>query len=66
MVPEELQGLYHLNPMTSVIVAYRDILYYKKPPQLETLLNAVLLGILVLGFGWFSFSRLKRRFAEEL
>ncbi|MCI6553150.1 MAG: ABC transporter permease [Lachnospiraceae bacterium] len=66
MVPEELRGLYHLNPMTSIIVAYRDILYYKRPPQLGTLLNAVLLGLAVLAFGCFSFSRLKRRFAEEL
>ena len=66
MVPEELRGLYNLNPMTPIIVAYRDILYYKKPPQMGTLLNAVILGIVVLIVGWITFGRLKRRFAEEL
>lgn len=66
MVPEELRGLYNLNPMTPIIVAYRDILYYKQPPQMGTLLNAVILGIVVLIVGWFTFGRLKKRFAEEL
>lgn len=66
MVPEELRGLYNLNPMTPIIVAYRDILYYKRAPQMNTLLNAVILGIVVLIVGWFTFGRLKRRFAEEL
>ena len=36
MVPENLRGLYNLNPMTPIIVAYRDILYYKEAPQMET------------------------------
>lgn len=66
MVPEELRKIYYLNPMTSIVVAYRDILYYKQPPQMGTLLNAVIMGIVVLIIGCFSFSRLKRRFAEEL
>lgn len=66
MVPEKLRKIYYLNPMTSIVVAYRDILYYKQPPQMGTLLNAVIMGIVVLIIGCFSFSRLKRRFAEEL
>lgn len=66
MVPEGLRGLYNLNPMTPIIVAYRDILYYKQPPQMDTLLSAAVLGVVVLAAGCFSFSRLKRRFAEEL
>lgn len=66
MVPEALRGLYNLNPMTPIIVAYRDILYYKQPPQMNTLLSAAVLGVVVLVVGWFSFSKLKRRFAEEL
>ncbi len=66
MVPEGLRGLYNLNPMTPIIVAYRDILYYKQPPQMDTLLSAAVLGVVVLVAGCFSFSKLKRRFAEEL
>lgn len=66
MVPEQLLGIFYLNPMTSVIVAYRDILYYKVPPALSTMTNAVVLGVVVLIVGWFSFGVLKKRFVEEL
>lgn len=66
IVPDRLIPLFMLNPMTPVIVAYRDILYYKKIPQAETLLHAILFGILVLMAGAFVFSKLKRHFAEEM
>lgn len=66
MVPEQLLWVFKLNPMTSVIVAYRDILYYAKVPEFGTLLSAVIVGIVVLIVGWFTFDRLQRRFVEEL
>ena len=66
MVPEEWMTLFYLNPMTSIVIAYRDILYYGRAPQMSTLLNAVVLGVAVLIVGKLSFSRLQRGFAEEL
>jgi ABC-type polysaccharide/polyol phosphate export systems, permease component len=66
MVPDRFKPIFMLNPMTPVIVAYRDILYYKQPPQISTLLHACLLGVVLLIIGWFMFSILKRHFAEEL
>jgi len=66
MVPEKLRGLYSLNPMTPIVVAYRDILYYKQVPQLQTLLAAAGIGIGILIIGQITFSRLQRHFAEEL
>ena len=48
MVPENLLWILKVNPMTSVIMAYRDILYYKQIPQLETLLQALFVGIVFL------------------
>lgn len=66
MVPEELHDVFLLNPMSSVIIAYRDILYYQQAPQLKTLLRAAVLGIGLLFVGWFLFGRLQRHFAEEL
>lgn len=66
IVPEKMRTLFNLNPMTPVIVAYRDILYYKKAPELGTLVHAVCLGLLLLVVGMMIFSRLKRHFAEEL
>lgn len=66
MVPESLRPLFMVNPMSSVIIAYRDILYYKQAPHLNTLLLAILLGIVLLIIGWFLFGRLEKHFAEEL
>ncbi len=65
-VPDSLVSVFNLNPMTPVIVAYRDILYYKKVPELGTLLQAWILGLILLVVGMIIFSKLKRHFAEEL
>ena len=66
MVPEAYRGLAYINPMTSITIAYRDILYYGKVPQMDTLINAFVLGIVVLVIGRFAFGWLQRGFAEEL
>ena len=66
IIPERLQPIFNLNPMTPVIKAYRDILYYGKIPEWTTLLSALVMGIVVLIVGWFVFTKMKRRFAEEL
>lgn len=66
MAPEEVRFVFRLNPMTPVIEAYREILYYGKVPELNTLLGAVVIGIVVLTIGWFTFHRLQRHFVEEL
>ncbi len=65
-VPENIMPIFNLNPMTPIIVAYRDILYYKKVPEMGTLVHAFFLGIFILIAGCFAFSKLKRHFAEEL
>ena len=66
MVPERLVPFFKLNPMTPVIVAYRDILYYKQAPELSTLISAVVFGVVLFALGVFSFNKLKKHFAEEL
>lgn len=66
MVPEELRVICNLNPMTPIIVAYRDILYYKQVPQLSTLLFAVVIGCVSVIVGYIVFRKLQKGFAEEL
>lgn len=65
-VPEAIRPFFALNPMTPVIIAYRDILYYKQAPQMQTLVQAIVFGVVVLGIGCFTFAKLKRHFAEEM
>lgn len=65
-VPEEVRWIFFANPMTYVITAYRDILYYAKMPKLETLASAAVTGAVMLAAGWYVFYRLQKRFVEEL
>lgn len=66
MLPERFRSLAYINPMTAIILAYRDILYYKRIPDMSTLVIAIIMGIIMLGLGCFTFSKLKRNFVEEL
>ena len=66
LVPEQLLPIFNLNPMTPIIIVYRDILYYKTIPQISTLLHAFILGLLMLLIGSAVFSKLQRNFVEEL
>ncbi len=66
MVPEKFQVYFNLNPMTPIVTAYRDILYYKQPPQMETLVHATILGVVVVVIGSIVFNKLQKGFIEEL
>ncbi|WP_026661181.1 ABC transporter permease [Butyrivibrio sp. AC2005] len=66
MIPGNLVKIFYLNPMTSVIVAYRDILYYQQTPEIDTLAIACVMGAGFLIIGWHLFNKLKRKFAEYL
>ena len=66
IVPDNLKPIFQLNPMTSIIVAYRDILYYGSVPKLETLGIATGMGVLFLILGFLIFGHLKRRFSEVM
>lgn len=65
-IPEAIRSFLYLNPMTSVIIAYRDILYYQHAPEMQTLLYAIVWGGITLIIGWITFQKLQRNFVEEL
>lgn len=66
MVPEEYLGIFYLNPMTSIICAYRDVLYYQQLPQWNNLAGIWIWSILSILVGSVIFQILQKRFAEEL
>lgn len=65
-VPENIRILFNLNPMAPIILAYQQILYYKKQPNIGTLLHAGVVGTAVLIVGIFTFNRMQKKFVEEL
>lgn len=65
-IPEDLQIVFRLNPMTPVVIAYREILYYKRSPDMQSLAWAFLAGTLSIMIGFAVFARLQKNFVEEL
>ena len=66
MVPKEYREIFFINPMTSIIMFYREILYYKKIPDFSFFSNIVLYSIVMIFIGYFIFEKLQKSFAEEL
>ena len=66
MVPERLRPIFYLNPMTPIIVAFRDIFYYKQAPAMDTFLMGTIMGVVMLIIGWVAFGKMKKRFAEVM
>lgn len=66
MVPAKMLPIFNLNPMTPIIVAIRDILYYKRMPDLSHMGMILIWSIGFIILGYWSFQKLQRNFAEEL
>lgn len=65
-LPEEYRGLLELNPMTPAIQMARDVMFWRKMPDLLLLAQYYLCSIAVafLGFAWFQKTR--KGFADVL
>ena len=66
MVPEQYGSWFYFNPMTPIIIAYRDILYYGQAPHMHILVQSAVMGIIILIMGQAAFAKLQMHFAEEL
>lgn len=65
-ISQPVKALLYLNPMTSIIAAFHDILYYKVAPSVSSIGVVLLVGIALVLLGEFVFARLEGNFAEEL
>jgi len=65
-IPQQYQLLYRLNPMVTLIEAYRSILMQGTFPGVLNLLVLILVSLALLGIGYGIFKRARAHFAEEL
>ena len=65
-IPDKFSFILTLNPMSHIITAYRDIFYNQQVPDLQVLGLLFILGISICVLGYAIFSKLEKRFAEEL
>ncbi len=66
LFPEKIRFILHLNPMTQVIVAYRDIFLYHQVPSLMGIVYLVIISIVLFFIGLLIFRKLEKGFAEEV
>ncbi|RKD32269.1 ABC transporter permease [Thermohalobacter berrensis] len=66
MIPKEYLKYFFLNPMTPIIVSYKDILYYGRSPDFLMLGISMLIGLLIIIFSYNVFKILQKNFAEEI
>ncbi|MBU0634766.1 MAG: ABC transporter permease [Candidatus Omnitrophica bacterium] len=64
LVPERFRALFYFNPLTLFIMFYRDILLYKRTPDLILLTACALLSLTFLFFGGYIFSKFKKTFID--
>ncbi len=58
--------IFDLNPMVPIVEAYRAILLYGVPPDVDSLLVVTAGSMLLLAIGYRHFESARLRFLEEL
>ena len=66
VIPEKFSFIITLNPMAHILNAYRDIFYYQRMPNMQTLGIMFAISILIFVVGYLIFNKLQKNFAEEL
>lgn len=65
-LPEQYQALYLTNPVSTMMVMFREIMLYATFPSLNLLGYGILAAILILVIGTVIFNRMEPRLAEEM
>jgi len=66
MIPESVRGIYLLNPVTQVMMMYRDLVLYGTIPSLASLCYVLVFGIGIVAGGHYLFKKLEKRFVEVI
>ncbi len=66
LFPEQQRLMYIVNPMASIISAYRDVLYLGGMPGLDFLLRTFVTSLVILVAGYVFFRRSAKHFGEAL
>ena len=66
VIPEGFKWILKYNPMTYIIEAFRNIFYYQKMPDIKSLMIVLGISIILCILGYLFFSKLQKKFAEEL
>jgi lipopolysaccharide transport system permease protein len=66
IIPESFQKIYLMNPVTQVMIIYRDLILGGTLPSLASICYVLIFGIGTVIAGHFLFSKLEKRFVEVI
>jgi ABC-2 type transport system permease protein len=66
MIPRSYAQIFKLNPMADVVLSLQSVIYYGQSPHWKLFLYGSIFAALIFVIGLKTFSRLSRRFAEEV
>jgi ABC-type polysaccharide/polyol phosphate export permease len=66
VIPKEYQAIYMLNPMATLIEAYRSIILFAVVPGFDSLIVVFVMALAVCGGGYHYFKSVERRFADVM
>lgn len=66
MLPERMQSLIMINPMTLLVLNYRNIVFYGTTPDLFYISVGLVTAVFIFLSGMFIFNKLQRGFAEAM
>lgn len=64
MIPDSMLGIYLLNPVTQIMIMYRDLILYGSLPLLSSISYVLLFGAGITIAGHILFKKLEKRFVE--
>ena len=64
LIKRHLFGLYNLNPMVGIVSSYHKVLLYGERPDLGSLGFSLLISLIILIIGFFTFRKYERIFAD--
>ena len=64
--PEKLSWVLKINPLSYIMVAYRNIFFYQKNPSIKGLGVVFAISLALFFIGYFIFEKLQKGFAEEV
>lgn len=66
LFPQNYKWILNLNPLTTIINSYRDILFYQSSPRIKSLCIVLICSSILLFLGVKMFNKLQKGFAEEV
>lgn len=66
IIPEQYRGWLHLNPMTTVVIGFQDILLYNKCPDFYSLIYPFVVAIVLLFLAFVIYKRGSEDMADAL